>query len=147
VVFATKSFLAYCRNFLRISGLDPKQIRPPRRVKREVIFLNKEEIEAFIDTIGSRTVNDPHFRAIVETLLGTGMRISEVLSLNRTDIQWGKKEAKIVGKGNKERTAFSNSRALRAGNGRDGLPAASIGARTGRGRNTSRALFALDVER
>ncbi len=112
VVFATKSFLTYCRNFLKLTALDPKQIRPPRRVKREVIFLNKEEIEAFIDTIGTGTLRDIRFRAIVETLLGTGMRISEVLSLNRKDIQWGKKEAKIVGKGNKERTVFFNSRAL-----------------------------------
>jgi len=112
VVFATKSFLTYCRNFLKLSTLDPKQIRPPKRVKREVIFLNKEEIEAFLDTIGSRTLKDIRFRAIVETLLGTGMRISEVLSLNRKDIQWDKKEAKVVGKGNKERTVFFTARAL-----------------------------------
>jgi integrase/recombinase XerD len=112
VVFATKSFLNYCRTFLRLSTLDPKQIRPPKRVKREVIFLNKEEIEAFIDSIGNRTLNDLRFRAIVETLLGTGMRISETLSLNRKDIQWDKKEAKVIGKGNKERTVFFTSRAL-----------------------------------
>lgn len=112
VVFATKSFLNYCRTFLRLSTLDPKQIRPPKRVKREVIFLNKEEIEAFINTIGSRTLTDLRFRAIVETILGTGMRISEVLSLNRKDLQWDKKEAKIVGKGNKERRVFFTDRAL-----------------------------------
>jgi len=112
IVFATKSFLNYCRTFLRLSTLDPKQIRPPKRVKREVVFLNKEEIEAFIDTIGSRTLTDLRFRAIVETILGTGMRISEVLSLNRKDIQWEKKEAKIIGKGNKERRVFFTDRAL-----------------------------------
>lgn len=112
VVFATKSFLNYCRTFLRLSTLDPKQIRPPKRVKREVIFLSKEEIEAFIDTIGSRTLTNLRFRTIVETILGTGMRISEVLSLNRKDIQWEKKEAKIIGKGNKERRVFFTDRAL-----------------------------------
>jgi integrase/recombinase XerD len=112
VVFATKSFLNYCRTFLRLSTLDPKQIRPPKRVRREVIFLTKEEIEAFTDTIGNRTLTDLRFRTVVETILGTGMRISEVLSLNRKDIQWEKKEAKIIGKGNKERTVFFTSRAL-----------------------------------
>jgi len=112
VVFATKSFLNYCRIFLKLSTLDPKQIRPPKRVKREVIFLTKEEIEAFIDSIGNRTLNDLRFRAIVETLLGTGMRISETLSLNRKDIQWDKKEAKVIGKGNKERTVFFTQRSL-----------------------------------
>jgi integrase/recombinase XerD len=112
VVFATRSFLQYCKNFLQIPTLDPKQIRPPKIVRREVIFLTKEEIEAFVGTINTSHFKDLRFRAIVETILGTGMRISEVLSLNRKDIDWKKKEAKIVGKGNKERTVFFTDRAL-----------------------------------
>lgn len=112
VVFATKSFLYYCNTFLKLQTLDPKQIRPPKKAKREVIFLNKEEIEAFVDTIDTNRLPDLRFRAIVETILGTGMRISEVLSLNRKDIDWKKKEAKIVGKGNKERRVFFTDRAL-----------------------------------
>lgn len=112
VVFAARSFLNYCGNFLGLETLSPKQIRPPRRVKREVIFLTKQEVEAFLATIGHRTLVELRFRAIVETLLGTGMRISEVLSLSRKDIDWKKKEAKIVGKGNKERQVFFTDRAL-----------------------------------
>lgn len=112
VVFATKSFLNYCRNFLKLDTLEPKQIRPPKRMRREVIFLTKEEIETFVNTIGNSTMTDLRFRAIVETILGTGMRISEVLSLNRKDISWDKKEAKIVGKGNKERRVFFTDKAL-----------------------------------
>lgn len=52
------------------------------------------------------------FRTLVEVLLGTGMRISEALSLNRDSIDFEKKEAKIIGKGNKERTVFFNERCL-----------------------------------
>ncbi len=112
VVFAMRSFLNYCGSFLGLSTLNPKQIRPPRIVRREVIFLTKEEIEAFLGTIDIFQMKDLRFRAIVETILGTGMRISEVLSLNRKDINWKKKEAKIIGKGNKERTVFFTGRAL-----------------------------------
>lgn len=112
VVFATRSFLNYCRNFLKINTLDPKQIRPPKILKREVIFLTKEEIEAFLGCIDSSKLKDLRFRAIVEAILGTGMRISEVLSLNRKDIDWERKEAKIIGKGNKQRTVFFTDRAL-----------------------------------
>lgn len=112
VVFAAKSFLNYCNNFLNLNTLDSKQIRPPKRYKREVIFLTKEELETFIDVIDTHHLNGLRFRAIVETILGTGMRISEVLSLNRKDIDWNKKEAKIVGKGNKERTVFFTERSL-----------------------------------
>jgi len=51
VVYAVRSFMSYCKNFLCLNVLEPTQIRPPKRVKREVIFLTKEEIEAFISTI------------------------------------------------------------------------------------------------
>lgn len=112
VVFATKSFLNYCRGFLKLDTLEPKQIRPPKRMRREVIFLTKEEIETFVNAIGNSTMTDLRFRAIVETILGTGMRISEVLSLSRKDISWDKKEAKIIGKGNKERRVFFTDKAL-----------------------------------
>jgi integrase/recombinase XerD len=112
VVFAMRTFLNYCNEFLDLKVMDPKRIRPPRRVKREVIFLNKEEIEAFIKTIDTSRITGLRFRTLTEVLLGTGMRISETLSLNRKDIDWDKKEAKIIGKGNKERKVFFTTRSL-----------------------------------
>lgn len=112
VVYAMRSFLTYCRNFLQIQTLEPKQIRPPKRFRREVIFLTKEEIDRFIGTIDVKTWNGLRFRALVEVLLGTGMRIGEAMSLDRKSIDWEKKEAKIVGKGNKERTIFFTEKSL-----------------------------------
>lgn len=112
VIFATRSFLHYCRDFLKLETLNPKQIRPPKRVRREVIFLTKEELEAFISTIDISKWNGLRFRTLIEVLLGTGMRIGETLSLNRKSIEWEKREAKIVGKGNKERRVFFSERSL-----------------------------------
>jgi len=112
VVYAVRSFLLYCKNFLNLEVLNPKQIRPPKRYRREVIFLSKEEIETFINTINVSKWNGLRFRTLVEVLLGTGMRIGEALSLNRRTINWEKREAKIVGKGNKERTVFFTQRSL-----------------------------------
>lgn len=112
VVYAVRSFMLYCKNFLSLNVIETKQIRPPKRFKREVIFLTKEEIEVFIGTIKTKRMNDLRFRVLVEVLLGTGMRIGEVLSLNRKMIDWEKREAKIVGKGNKERTVFFTQRSL-----------------------------------
>lgn len=88
VVYAVRSFMLYCKNFLGLKVLQAKQIRPPKRFRREVIFLTKEEIEAFISTINLKNWADFRFRVLVEVLLGTGMRIGEVLSLNRKDIDW-----------------------------------------------------------
>ncbi len=112
VVYAVRGFLAYCRDFLKLKTLEPKQIRPPKTMKREVIFLTKEEIERFIGTIETKKLKGLRFRALVEVLLGTGMRIGEVISLNRKQINWTRREAKIVGKGNKERRVFFTQRSL-----------------------------------
>ena len=112
LVFAVRSLIGYCRNFLNIQTLDPKQIRPPKKFKREVIFLSAEEIARFIEVINTKKITGLRFRVLVEVLLGTGMRISETLSLNRKTINWERREAKIIGKGNKERTVFFTKRSL-----------------------------------
>jgi integrase/recombinase XerD len=112
VVYAIRSFLSYCLNFLKITTLNPKQIRPPKRFKREVIYLTRDEIDRFIGTIDTKKSKGLRFRTLVEVLLGTGMRIGEAISLNRKSIIWEKKEAKIVGKGNKERRVFFTERSL-----------------------------------
>lgn len=112
VVYAVRSFFTYCRNFHNLNTINAKQIRPPKRFKREVIFLTKEEIEVFLNTINISKWNGLRFRTLVEVLLGTGMRIGEAISLNRKSINWERKEAKIIGKGNKERTIFFTKRSL-----------------------------------
>ena len=48
----------------------------------------------------------------MEVLLGTGVRISEGLSLKRTSVNFQTGEATIVGKGNKERVIFFSPRSL-----------------------------------
>lgn len=112
VVYAMRSFLSFCQDVLKLKTISPKQIHPPKKFKREVIYLTKKEIERFIGTINTKTMNGLRFRTLVEVLLGTGMRIGEVMSLNRKHIDWEKREAKIVGKGNKERRVFFTQRSL-----------------------------------
>jgi len=124
MVFALKSFLRYCKDFLELPVLDYKRIKSPKRRRRDVIFLTHEEIEQFVNSISIEKKHTGHlrkpgvrmnglrFRTLVEVLLGSGMRISEALSLNRDSIDWENKQAKIIGKGSKERTVFFNQRAL-----------------------------------
>lgn len=124
MVFALKSFLKYCKEIVELDVLDYNKITPPKRHRREVLFLTNEEIQRFVDSIKIKNSWDRkskktcvrldglRFRTLVEVLLGTGMRISEALSLNRNSINFEKKEAKIIGKGNKERTVFFNDRSL-----------------------------------
>jgi len=124
IVFALKSFLKYCQEELDIEVFSYRKIRAPRHRKREVIFLSNEEVEQFLESIpiwkswNGKTpgkylrLDALRFRTLVELLLGTGMRISEALSLNRDSIDFEKGEAKIIGKGSRERTVFFTHRCL-----------------------------------
>lgn len=121
-IFAMKSFLRFCREAMNLNVLDEKQVRPPKIRRREVLYLSNEEVREFVDGIKiynqSRKFKDTvqmdglRLRTLVEVLLGTGMRISEALSLDRDGIDFEKGEAKIIGKGSKERTVFFTQRAM-----------------------------------
>jgi len=123
-VFAIRCLLRYCRDVLEMEVMDDKKILPPRRGKKDVVYLTNDEVKQFIEAIplennwkgGKKEsvarVNGVRFRTLVEVLLGTGMRISEALSLDRNKIDFDKAEAKIVGKGNKERVVFFTERSL-----------------------------------
>jgi integrase/recombinase XerD len=119
ILHALHSFLKFCLEVLQLSVLHHRQVRVPRIPRRDVIYLTPEEVQRFVDAIigpeepwEAVSSTRLRFRALVEVLLGTGGRISEVLALNREDISWERKEAKIIGKGNKERTLFFTDRAL-----------------------------------
>ena len=118
VICAVKSILIYARDILQIPVLDLNKIRLPRTPRRDVICLSNEELDQFIAAIPLVTwEGKPRFagyrlRALVEVLASSGMRISEALSLNRDSINGDVREARIVGKGNKERTVFFNERSM-----------------------------------
>jgi len=112
VIFSMKSLLNYCKEVKHLKVISSRKIRSPRRPRREVIFLSNEEIRKFIKVIDIKSTYGLRFRTLVEVLLGTGMRISEALSLDRDSIDYAKREVKIIGKGNKERIVFFNNRSL-----------------------------------
>jgi site-specific recombinase XerD len=65
------------------------------------------------DCTDTSNVMGLRLRALFETLLGSGMRISEALSLDRDAIGNASKQTVITGKGGKCRTVFFSDDALR----------------------------------
>ncbi len=119
ILAALRSFLRFSRDIVHLPALDPSDVPIPRLPKRKVEFLSKEEVDVALNAILPSDADWRHVmvsrlrtRVVAEVLLGTGARISEVLSLNRSGIDFEKKEARIVGKGNKERVLFFTDRSL-----------------------------------
>ena len=75
----------------------------PKMAKKlpEVLDINEiEEILNQIDTDKSKGIRD---RAIIETLYSTGLRVSELLSLKKSEVYFEEGVIRVLGKGNKER--------------------------------------------
>lgn len=79
-------------------GKRVKKIKEPKRIKKPLTTIELEELR--------NGCKDDLERALVEFLYSTGMRISEVVSLNVSDLNFDKKNIYIVGKGNKERSVI-----------------------------------------
>lgn len=53
----------------------------------------------------------PRDLAIIDLLSSTGMRVGELVKLNRNDVNFAERECIVFGKGNKERVVYFNARA------------------------------------
>ena len=78
-----------------------KNIKQPKIIKKP---FSQTELEELRDTC--KTLRD---KAILETLLSTGMRCSELSNVNITDVDFSSGEILIMGKGNKQRICYLNA--------------------------------------
>lgn len=78
-------------------------IRTPKQDKRLPKFLEVEEIERLLNNCDVNTLLGARDRAILESLYSTGMRVSEVIALNVSDVDFEDNVVRIRGKGKKER--------------------------------------------
>jgi len=101
-----KLFLKFCNSVLKLTVMDPGEIRLPRRPQRRVEFLTDEEVNRVLSVVSAHHFTGLRLRVLLEVLLSTGMRISEALSLNRDAAEGLSGEVEIIGKGNKPRTVF-----------------------------------------
>lgn len=94
--------LAYLRK-CGIQCIDPDQVTPPKRQHKVPEFITKEEVSRLIDC-----TNKVRNKAIISLLYASGIRVSELCSLNRDSIKDNR--FTVVGKGGKARLCFSDER-------------------------------------
>jgi site-specific recombinase XerD len=101
-----------------ISSIPSDKITLPRGVKKEkkVKFLTLDQIEKLLLAPDTKTKNGLRDRAILESFFSTGLRVAELVNLNREQFQniGSKKdlEISIIGKGERPRTVYFSERAL-----------------------------------
>lgn len=104
-LIALRSFLGYCSK-RGIDTLTPEKIELPKVRKKQVSFLSAEEVGRLIQAVDTQSDVGVRDRAIIELLFSSGLRVSELVNLNRDHINLNRGEFSVRGKGQKDRPVF-----------------------------------------
>lgn len=109
-VIALRSFLRWCaRN--DIATLAAEKIDVPKQSERAIHFLTPEQVARLLSAPTGTTPKSLRDRAILEVLFSTGLRVSELVSLDRDQVDLSRREFGVVGKGGRARVVFLSVRA------------------------------------
>ena len=111
-IIALRSFLRYALVKRDINTVSPEKIDLPKQNTRSITFLNLEQITKMLASPDISKEIGLRDKAILETLFSTGLRVSELASLNRDQINPETQEFSIKGKGNKIRIIFLSKSAI-----------------------------------
>jgi len=103
VISGLKSFFGYL-SMEKLIRKDPTELlEAPRIGKKLPIFLTIEEIDKLIAVIDRSKPGGERNKAMIETLYGCGLRVSELVQLKLSCLHFQQGFIRIIGKGNKER--------------------------------------------
>ncbi len=99
-----------------VETLAPEKIDLAKLPERSVEFLSREELDRLLKPAKALS-KAPQIQilrdlAILETLYSTGLRVSELISLNRDQVDLVRKEFMVRGKGGKNRIVFLSNTAV-----------------------------------
>jgi len=100
-----RTFLKYLSRH-DIKTLSAEKIEIGKTPDRQVDFLEYEEVERLISASEGTTIKSIRDKAILELLFSSGLRVSELVSLDRDHINLTKEEFSVRGKGGKIRVVF-----------------------------------------
>ena len=103
IISGLKSFFKYLKMEHYIAHNPARLIETPRLGRHLPEVLTLDEIDRMVASIDYSKAEAPRNRAIIETLYGCGLRVSELTSLRISQIFAADEYISIIGKGNKQR--------------------------------------------
>lgn len=104
-LIALRGFLKYLSE-RDVPSLSPDKIKLPKTSRKQVTFLHYDEVKQLIDVIDTSNEEGLRDRAIVELLFSSGLRVSELVNLDRGHVNTKRREFMVRGKGQKDRPVF-----------------------------------------
>lgn len=103
-LIALRAFFKYIRK-RGIAGYDPERIELAKTQQRELDLISEKELENLLSAPDTTTIGGLRDKAMLELFFSTGLRVSELCSLDRTtELHTG--EISVRGKGGKIRVVF-----------------------------------------
>lgn len=110
-VATIRSFYKYLTNKAKLLEANPVQdLDSPRLKKSLPKYLNLDESLDLLDHVDGKNASRDY--CILTLFLNCGLRISELVGLNKTDVRG--EQLRVLGKGNKERMLYLNDACQRA---------------------------------
>ena len=112
-IIALRCFLKYLSK-QDIKTLQAEKVEIGKVPEREVDFLENNEIERILEAASGTTFKALRDRAILELLFSAGLRVSELVGIDREKLNLKSGELSVRGKGNKIRVVFISDTASKA---------------------------------
>ena len=109
-IIALRNFLKYLAK-RDIKSVPAEKVELGKQEDREVTFLEADELERLLKSPEGDNLDVLRDRAVLSALFSTGMRVSELCSLDRNKIDTTRGELSIRGKGSKIRVVFLSDEA------------------------------------
>jgi site-specific recombinase XerD len=109
-LIALRSFLKFCSK-RDIPALPPEKIELAKTVRKQVTFLNSDEVVRLFEQPDTSTLTGMRDRAILELLFSSGLRVSELVGLDKDHVNLKRREFMVRGKGQKDRPIFISQEA------------------------------------
>lgn len=91
--------------------LQPEKVDLPKAESQHMQFLSVEQMERLLNRPNPGKKGGLRDKAILEVLFSTGLRVSELVSLNRDQVDVKRREFGVIGKGRRPRVVFLSDRA------------------------------------
>ncbi len=104
-MIALRAFLKYLAK-IDIATLSPEKVELGETEASPLKILEESQLKSLLEAPDTTKKDGIRDRALLETLFSTGLRVSELASLNKDTINLNRREFGIVGKGGKERVVF-----------------------------------------
>ena len=115
-ISAIRVFFKYLTSKAKIIDVNPAQdLETPKLGKRMPRYLSLEESKKLLNVSQDDTDrNSLRDHAIITLFLNCGMRLSELVGINISNIDFSESRMTVIGKGNKERTIYLNKACMNA---------------------------------